>query len=296
MASQRMAADSQQPTAPANGGAWRTWRKYRGGMFGLAIVIVFMLVALLAPLFAPADPLKMGVSVRLQPPGGAHLLGTDQYGRDLLSRLIYGARPSLIVGFLSMGLGVLVGTAMGIVSGYFGGLIDKIISFVMDVMMSFPAVLLGMAMVAAFGANLPVLVVVISVVQLPTVARVVRGQTILMKGREFIEASHALGARSRRILLRAILPNISGPIIAIASLGMAQAVILEAAFGFLGLGIQPPAPSWGTILSEGREYLRTSPHITTLAGLCIVALAMGFNLVGDALRDMTDPHTRKSLH
>lgn len=271
-------------------------RNYRGGLIGAAVVSIFVLVALLAPLIAPDDPLKMTVALRLKPPSLEHPLGTDHYGRDLLSRLIYGARPSLIVGFLAMGLGVIIGTVLGIVAGFFGGWVDRVITFVMEVKMSFPAVLLGMALVAAFGASLPVLVAVISLVQMPTIARLVRGQTILMKSREFVEASHALGARSWRILRRDILPNISGPVIAMASLGMAQAVILEAAFGFLGLGIQPPAPSWGTILSEGREYLRTSPHMTTTAGICIVALALGFNLVGDALRDMTDPRTRKSLH
>lgn len=294
MASPPLTPAPQQP-AVSSGRTWAVLRTYRGGIVGLAIVIIFVLVAVLAPLMAPADPLKMAVSQRLKPPGAGHVLGTDQYGRDLLSRLVYGSRPSLIVGFLAMGLGVVLGTAMGTIAGYFAGVVDKVITFVMDVMMSFPAVLLGMAMVAAFGANLPVLVVVISLVQLPTVSRLVRGQTILMKGREFVEASQAVGSKPGRILVRNILPNISGPIIAIASLGMAQAVILEAAFGFLGLGIQPPAPSWGTILSDGREYLQTSPHITTLAGVCIVALALGFNLLGDALRDMTDPRTRKSL-
>lgn len=284
-----------EPSAQERSSWPRLLQKYRLGVFGLGIVLLFILVATFAPWIAPADPVKMTVSKRLQPPSSDYLLGTDQYGRDLLSRLVYGARPSLIVGFLATGLGILVGTTAGMTAGYFGRGIDQAISAVMEVLMSFPAILLGMALIAAFGAKLSVLVVVISAVQLPTVARIARGQTLLVKQLEFVEAARALGAGTLRILSRAILPNISGPIVAIASLLMAQSVILEAAFGFLGLGIQPPAPSWGTILSDGREYIRTSPHIAALAGVCIIVLALGFNLVGDAMRDSMDPRSRREM-
>lgn len=263
------------------------------GTFGFTVIVFFITLAIVAPLLGFQDPEQMNPRDRLQVPSGGHLFGTDHYGRDLLSRVVFGTRSSLAVALTAMGLAASIGLLAGITAGYFGGAWGQVVMRTTDVIMAFPSILLGMALIAAVGPSLYNIILVITLVQLPTIIRVVRGETLVFKEREFVEAARSIGSGSRHILVRHILPNTLPSLIVIGALGTAQAVILEAAFGFLGLGVQPPTPSWGNLLAESREYMRTSPHTSIIPGLFVVLLAFSFNLVGEGLRNQLDPR-RKS--
>jgi len=246
-------------------------------------------MAIFAPLIAPYDPLKANLSEIIQPPSRSHLLGTDELGRDILSRIIYGARISLTIGLVSMGIGLLGGVPLGILGAYYGRWVDLVVMRFVDILLSFPAILLAIVIVSVLGPGLYNAMIAVGVAQLPIYARLARAVVLSLKEKEFIEAAKSLGESDLRIILRHITPNSLTPIIVQATLMIASAILSAAALGFLGLGAQPPTPEWGTMLSKGRLYLRVAPHITTFPGLAILITVLGFNLLGDGLRDALDP-------
>lgn len=264
----------------------RRFARNRSAVFGTVIVAVFIFVALAAPLLAPYDAYDMNMRERLKPPSTAHLLGTDDFGRDLLTRIIYGARISLVVSLGTVSLAVLIGVLVGLTAGYMGGAVDLWLMRMVDVFLSFPAILLALALVAVLGTGLGNLIIALGLVAWTTYARVVRASTLAIKEEEYITAARVIGVPTWRILLRHILPNAAGPIIVIAALGMGSAVVAEAALSFLGLGVQPPEPSWGTTLTFGLAFLREDPYLSTFPGLAIMFVVLGFNLLGDGLGDL----------
>jgi peptide/nickel transport system permease protein len=256
---------------------------------------IIVLTAALAPLLSPHDPLRQDLERRAGAPTraglrmGAHPLGNDQLGRDILSRLIHGSRVSLGVGIVAVILGGTIGVGLGITAGYFGGWPDRLIMRVADIQLAFPFILLAMAIIAVAGPGIAKLIVVLALSGWVTYARVVRSEVLSVREREFVAAARAIGLRDGRIMLRHVLPNVAAPIIVVATLELARVVILEAALSFLGLGVQPPTPSWGRMLADGRDFLATAWWISTFPGLAIMALVLGVNLVGDWLRDVLDP-------
>lgn len=257
---------------------------------GLVIILIMILTAVFAPLIATHPPNEMDVTNALVQPGtDGHLLGTDNYGRDLFSRIVYGARISLIVGILAVGLGAVVGTLLGLFAGYYGGKLDSIIMRTMDGLFAFPFILLAIALMTVLGQGLMNVIIAIGIANVPGFARIVRGQVLSVKEEEFIEVTSSLGANDGRILFQHILPNCMAPIIVYGTMNVAGAIISEAALSFLGLGVQPPTASWGSILKDGKDFLVLSPHMATLSGLAILLSVLGFNLFGDGLRDALDP-------
>ena len=274
----------------------RSWRRLRFLAVGGAIVLLAVLCAALAPSLAPHDPYAQAVSVRLLPPvwesGGSwtHPLGTDPLGRDLLSRIIYGARISISAGALAVAVSMVLGVLMGLLAGYYRGTIDTVISSLVDVILAFPFLLLALAAVAVVGPGFGNMVIVLGVTGWPIYTRVVRAETLKYREREFIQAARALGLGSARILWAHVLPNLLNAIIVMASLEVARMIILESFLSFLGLGIQPPIPSWGGMLGEGRVYMLTHWWLAAFPGLAIFLTTLGINLFGDGLRDVLDPH------
>lgn len=259
-------------------------------MAGLGIITAIILLAIFAPFVSPADPLAIDYANLAAPPGGGgHILGTDAVGRDILARMIYGTRISLQVGAVAVGIAATLGTTVGLVAGYYGGLLDNILMRVVDVFLSFPVIVLAIAIIAVLGPSLVNVMIALGLVAWTTYARVVRGQALVVRELDFVQAARAVGAGDARIIVRHILPNALAPIIVLTTVGMAGAIIAEAALSFLGLGVQPPAPSWGTMLNEGRAFLRMAPHISTFPGLAIMVTVLGFNFLGDGLRDALDP-------
>lgn len=257
-----------------------------------------VLVALLAALVAPGalaryDPTQISPGAIFQPPGGAHWLGTDQYGRDLLSRLIYGTRLSMTLGIVSVAIAVGIGLPVGAVVGFFRGRVDALVMRVVDVVMSFPGILLALLVIAILGPGLVNAMIAVGIGQAPVFVRVVRAATFVVREQAYIEATRALGAGNLRALARHVVPNIIQPVIVVATLGFASAIIVGSSLGFLGLGAQPPAAEWGTMVSEGRNYLRTDWWIAAFPGLTIAVAVLSFNILGDALRDLLDPRLRQ---
>lgn len=266
--------------------------KNRLATVGLFVTLVMCVLAIFAPVIATHEPNVMDLPNSLLPPGSeGHLLGTDNFGRDLFSRIAYGARTSLVVGLFSVLLGGIVGTLLGLISGYFGGVIDSVIMRAMDGLFAFPFILLAIILMTVLGQGLVNVIIAISVGSVPSFARIVRGQVLSAKEEEFIEAGRALGATSGRLIFMHILPNIFTPIIVYGTLNIAGAIISEAALSFLGLGVQPPTASWGSILKDGRNFLVLSPHMATFSGLAILLAVIGINTFGDGLRDALDPKT-----
>lgn len=262
---------------------------------GLIIVLILVLTAVFAGQVAPYDPAEQHLfDKRAKPFSKKYSLGADQFGRDILSRLIYGARVSLAVAVLSVGIALIGGIIVGTLSGYLGGYVDGALMRLMDLLLSFPYLLLAIVMVAALGSGTVNTAIAIGIWALPTFARVVRASVISIKSREYITASHAIGASHLRIVLAHIIPNFVSPIIVYATLFMANAIMLEAALSFLGLGVQPPTPSWGEMISSGRNFLMVAPHVATIPGLAIMLAVLGFNLLGDGLRDAFDPKMKAS--
>jgi len=270
-------------------------REYWLSLTGLSILAILVLLALTAPILGLDNPTTQDLQMRLQEPSGDHLFGTDLYGRDLLSRVIYGSRSSLAVAFASVAMATVAGVMLGLVAGYLGGFYDNFIMRFTDVLMAFPSILLGIGLLAVFGPSLWSLVVVLAVVQIPTMTRMVRADTLTAKSNEFVEAAHAIGASHTRIVVRHVFPSVIPSIIVLGTLSLGQAVILESAFGFLGIGVQPPTPSWGNLLSDARAFLRVAPHTSIIPGMFIALLALSFNLIGDGLRDFLDPRQRTSF-
>ncbi|MGE5507856.1 MAG: nickel transporter permease [Chitinophagales bacterium] len=279
---------SLRPPETLLGPALRRLKANRGAMLGLAIVLLLTVVALAAPLLARYDPVAPALTDRLQAPGPRHWLGTDDLGRDILARLIYGARVSLQVGLASVALALVLGVPLGAVAGYRGGWVDNLVMRAMDIMLAFPGILLAIAIVAILGPSLQNAMLAIGIVSIPIYARVMRGSVLALKTKEFVDAARSVGARDRRILWRHLVPNCLSPLIVQATLGVATAILDAAALSFLGLGAQPPTPEWGAMLSQGRSFLRLAPWVTLFPGLAIMLLVMGLNLLGDGLRDALD--------
>jgi len=267
--------------------------KSKSALAGFVIITLDLILAIFAPFIATHSYDEMDFMYVLAKPGeGGHIFGTDDYGRDIFSRLVYGARVSLMVGVVAVGIGALIGTVLGIISGYFGGFLDSLIMRFMDALLSFPYVLLAIAMMAVLGPGLFNAMIAIGVVMVPSFARVVRSAVLNVKNEDFVIASKVLGASNLRVIFHHILPNIVPSLIIYSSLNFAGAVISEATLSFLGLGIQPPTPSWGSMLSEAKDFLQVAPHMAIFPGLAILLTCLGFNLLGDGLRDVLDPRLR----
>ena len=262
-------------------------------LIGGMIVLILMAVALLAPLIAPYDPNEQIRGARLIPPSSEHWFGTDEFGRDMLSRIIHGARVSLRIGIISTGIALVFGTAMGLIGGYFGGRVDQIISFLIDALMAFPSLILALAIVAVLGPSLENTMIAIGVRGIPTFARLVRGSTYSLRNVPYVEAAEALAGSNTRIIVRHILPNALPVIIVQLTLYLPAAILMAASLGFIGLGAQPPTAEWGAMLASARSYLRRAPWIINYTGLAIIITVLGFNLLGNALRDQLDPRFRE---
>lgn len=252
-----------------------------------------MTVAILAPILATHDPTKVALADRLMPPSAAHFFGTDEYGRDLFSRTLFGARLSFQVGFLTMTVAAGIGSVVGLLSGYAGGWADLLVMRIIDAIMAFPGLLLALALMAFIGAGLRNIIISLSIIYMPVYARLARAGAQSLKVREFVEAARSTGASDGRILFRHILPNAISPLLVQATLTVAYAVLAEAALSFLGAGIPQPAPSWGNALADGRDHFRDAPWISIIPGLAIAGLVLGINLLGDGLRDLLDPRQRR---
>lgn len=265
---------------------------HRLGMFGATIIVIVILTAIFGPYLTPYDPNAIDFSVRFSGPTWIHPLGADNLGRDTLSRIIYGARVSLQVGVIAVSIAGTVGTLLGLVAGYAGRILDEIIMRTLDVLFAFPAILLAIAILAALGRGIANAMVAIGVVYIPIFARIARGAVLSVRNEDFVEAARAVGANDVRILFRHIFPNALAPLIVETTLSLAFAILAEAALSFFGLGTQPPDPSWGRMLSEGRAYFRQSFWMGLFPGLAIMLTVMGFNFLGDGLRDVLDPRLR----
>jgi ABC-type dipeptide/oligopeptide/nickel transport system permease subunit len=259
---------------------------------GLIVVLLLSVVAVLSPSISPFDPAKQDFSSLLQNPGRGHLLGTDELGRDTLTRVMYGARISLSAGLVSVALALLAGTLLGLVAGFVGGWLDELIGRVIDALLAFPFLILAISLAAILGPSLQNTMLAIAIVTTPAFARVTRAQVLAQRELDYVQAAGALGAGSWRTLLRHILPNISGALIVQTSLAIAEAVLAESTLSFLGLGVQPPTPSWGSMLNTARGYLQTAPWLALAPGVIIFITVLAFNLLGDGLRDALDPRGR----
>jgi len=262
---------------------------------GALLTIVLIVVALAAPLLAPFDPNAQDTIRRLEAPSREHPLGLDDLGRDVLSRILYGARISLRVGFSVVLIAAAIGIALGSIAGYFGGAMDVTIMRICDILLAFPGILLAIAMVAVLGPSLNNVILALATIGWVGYARLVRGQVLKVREMEFVTAAKALGARSPRVIVLHVLPNVINPVIVMATLGLAGAILSEAALSFLGLGVQPPTPSWGAMLTSGRQYLGIANHLAIYPGIAIMLAVMGLNFLGDGLIDALDPKYRKRM-
>ncbi|MGD2046292.1 MAG: ABC transporter permease [Gemmatimonadota bacterium] len=274
--------------------AVRAFSKNRTAVAGLIVILALYVVALVTPLVAPFDPALQGdlLTERLTGLSAAHPLGTDQFARDVLSRLLYGARISLLIGFVAVGISVTIGTLLGAVAGFLGGFIDGAIMRFVDMVISFPRLVLLITIIALFEPSIFLITAVLGLTLWPGTARIVRGEVLSLREREFVQAATALGFSKTRIILRHLIPNALGPVIVAATLGIGNTIVLEAGLSFLGLGVQPPTPSWGTMVADGRNVLLNAWWLSTFPGLAIVFTVLSFNLVGDGLRDALDPRLR----
>lgn len=262
---------------------------------GLILTVVLVVIALAAPLLSPFDPDVQDTARRLEAPSHQHLLGLDDLGRDVLSRILFGARVSLRVGFSVVILASLVGVTLGAISGYFGGFVDVIVMRLCDILLAFPGILLAIALVAVMGPSLNNVILALATIGWVGYARLVRGQVLKVREMEYVTAAKALGARSPRVIVLHVLPNVMNPVIVMATLGLAGAILAEAALSFLGLGVQPPTPSWGAMLTAGRRYLGLANHLAIFPGVAIMLAVMGLNFLGDGLIDALDPKYRKMI-
>jgi len=269
------------------------WRRTKLAMVGTFIVIGFLIMALLAPVLAPYDPIKVDLANRLKPPSRQFLFGTDQFGRDILSRVLYGARIEVWIIFLVTVISGTIGTAIGIFAGYFGGWIDEVLMRITDIFLAFPRLILAMALSAVLGRGLTNAIIAIALVEWTVIARLARAEAMRVKSQPFVEAAKAVGASDLRILLLHVLPMCVSPILVQLTMRMGTIILTAAGLGFLGLGAQPPTPEWGAIVSDGRSYLINHWWISTFPGLFIALVVLGFNLLGDGIRDILDPRLRR---
>jgi peptide/nickel transport system permease protein len=272
--------------------ALRRIRRTPSALIGATIIVVIVLAAVFAPLLAPSDPLATDLAQQALPPGAHHLLGTDKLGRDIFSRIVYGARTSITIGFVAVGIAITIGTAIGLVAGYLRGRVDAIAMGAMDVMLAFPSIILAIAITTILGSSITNLMIAVGVVYVPQYARLARSSVLVASQLEYVEASRAIGAKTLAILGRHILPNILAPLLVQATLGIATAELEAAGLSYLGLGARPPAPEWGAMLNDSRDYWISAPWALLAPGLAITALVIGFNLLGDGLRDALDPAGR----
>jgi ABC-type dipeptide/oligopeptide/nickel transport system permease subunit len=282
---------------PAEPGFWtESWyqlTRNRAAMAGLIIIAVFALMAIFAPVVAPKDPLEQTISARLTAPfTDGYILGTDDLGRDLLSRIIYGGRISLIIGVVSVGISLVIGVALGMAAGYFGGWVDRIIMRVIDIMLAFPYILLTIVIVAILGPSLMNAMVAIGISQMPRYARVIRASVMAEREQDYVLAERSLGTGNMELMFRTILPNSLSPTIVQATLGVGEAILSSAGLSFLGLGAQPPTPEWGLMIASSKQFITSAWWIVTLPGIAILLAVLGFNLLGDGLRDILDPRLR----
>ncbi|WP_103104882.1 nickel transporter permease [Brevibacillus reuszeri] len=272
----------------------RTAARSKAVLMGGIIVLAVMVAAILAPLLSTHDPYEMNVKERLLDPlEGGHLLGTDQFGRDLFTRILYGARVSLEVGIVSVSLALVIGVTLGLISGYYGGWIDTVIMRFVDIVLSFPVLLLAIAFVAALGPGIENVIIALALVYWTSYARLVRATVLSIKEEEYVQAARTIGSSDFRIIVYNILPNCLAPIIVVATLGLGQAIVAEATLSFLGLGIQPPESSWGWTLAFGMKFLQDAPHLSIYPGVAIMLTVLGFNLLGDGIRDLTDTKLKR---
>lgn len=280
-------------SSPARSSAWlQALRKNRLSWLGIGLLLVIVCAALLAPWIAPHDPLQQNIAYRLDPPSSDYWLGTDSYGRDVLSRLIYGARVSLLVGFVAILIAMTVGSALGILAGYVGGFVDQLIMGLVDVLLSFPTLLLGLMVAAMLGASLENLVIAIAITEVAPFVRVARAPTISLRQRDFVEAGRALGFGPLRLMGVHILPNMISDVVVLGSMWMASAIRTEASLSFIGLGVPPPAATWGGMIREGFENILDAWWLTVFPSIAILLTVLALNLLGDALRDAIDPKLR----
>jgi len=273
-------------------GALRRLTRQRGAVVGMIILAVLAAMALAAPWLSPRDPIKTAPREALQAPGSRFLLGSDQFGRDVASRALHGARLSLTVGLIAVSIAVGLGTPVGLLSGYYGGRVDGFVMRVVDVLLAFPGILLALAIVSVLSPGLNNVMIAVGLSAVPNYARLIRASTLSAREQLYVEAARALGSRDLSIVTRYILPNVVAPLIVTATLGLGTAILSAAALSFLGLGSQPPQPEWGRMLSEGRDYLREAWWISTVPGLGIMLTVLAMNLLGDGLRDLLDPRLK----
>lgn len=272
---------------------WRYIARNPSGMVGLALLLVLALIAVLAPWIAPHSPYDSDTSRKLLPPCRAYWLGTDELGRDLLSRLIVGSRFSLVVGFVSVAVGLAGGLVLGSLAGYYGGKVDRLVMLLCDILLAFPGVLLALAIAVALGPGLTNTMLAVGLSSVPLFTRLVRGQFLSLRESTLVESARAVGSGDLRIMRGYLLPNSWGPVVVQATLRLASAILMAATLSFLGLGAQPPEPEWGAMLSGARTYLWVAPHLAVFPGLCITVAVIAINLVGDSLRDALDPRLRQ---
>lgn len=274
---------------------WRMLKKNKMALLGLGILVILVLLALFADVIADYDTvvIKQNLANRLKGPSAEHWLGTDEFGRDIFARLVHGARVSLKVGIIAVGISIVLGGILGALAGFYGGRIDNIIMRIMDVFLAVPSILLAIAIVSALGPSILNLMVAISISSVPSYARIVRASVLSIRDQEFVEAARAIGANNARIIFRHIIPNSLAPVIVQGTLGVASAILSTAGLSFIGLGIQPPAPEWGSMLSGGRQYLRYAWWVTTFPGVAIMITILSLNLLGDGLRDALDPRLKQ---
>ena len=274
---------------------WRRLKKNKMAMVGLALVIFLILLAVCADFLFDYEEvvIKQNTAIRLQGPSAEHWFGTDEFGRDILARLVHGGRISLVVGVIAVGIALTIGGTLGAISGFFGGTVDMVISRLMDVLLAVPSLLLSITIVSALGPSIINLMIAIAVSSVPGYARIVRSSVMTVRDNEFVEAAKAIGANNAQIIASHILPNCLAPIIVQVSLKVASAILSTSGLSFLGLGVKAPTPEWGSMLSGGRAYLRNAPHLTVFPGLCIMLTILSLNLLGDGLRDALDPKLKQ---
>ncbi len=277
------------------GEVWRRLKQNKMAMVGLALLAILVLLALFANVIADYNDvaIKQNTEIRREGPSADHWMGTDHLGRDIFARIIHGSRVSLMVGFVAVGLALIVGGVLGAIAGFYGGRIDNTIMRIMDVFLAIPSILLAIAIVSALGGNLFNLMIAVGISSIPQYARIVRASVLTVKDEEFIEAARAIGASDSRIIRKHIIPNALAPVIVQGTLGVASAILSTSGLAFIGLGIPKPQPEWGAMLSDGREFLRHAPHITTFPGIAIMITILSLNLLGDGLRDALDPRLKQ---
>ena len=272
--------------------AWRRFRHHPPALVGLAIITTFVLLATFAPLISPYDPVQQDLSSAVQGPSAAHWFGTDQLGRDVATRLMYGTRISLLIGVLAVLIGLVIGVPLGMVAGYYGGWADLAISRAADMMFAFTSILLALTLVAVLGVSLQNVIIAVGISVVPVIIRLVRSSVLSLREEPYVEAARALGASDLRIITRHVFRNALTPVLVHGTLSIGVSILLAAGLGFLGLGVQSPTPEWGTMLGEGRQFIFNAPHMTTFPGITIFLAILAFNLLGDGLRDALDPRMR----